>query len=582
MKPWEEVSTVKPWEEASTYATQADVLGKRNIIPNAPPLPSLNVQPSIGEKGGALAAFLRPFHETATLGASSKIIPAFEGEGKTYGERKEHYGKMSKAFEEAHPIASALGNIAGFAKGPGKKALSPALDLATKVEKALVKKIPGIPKAIATGLGFGATEGIKETVKEESIKKGIEKGAGTAVTTSIGVPLVKGASKLVGKAYKALAYKAGGIGSGQGPSKEAFEAYVSNPEKVSKAAGTQQDIVDRLTNLVVSRNKLPESLAAEKLIPKIPKINTDKIIGSFKKFTSEEAMSPEDEVVLKNLGKWKKHLDKIKNQITLIEPKFVDKIDPPFPKGVKAPTTEDKEIYDFVYREGRSAELINKFKKSIQSVIDDKYGSDNSSSYFKRLKELAYEARQAIEEASLKNPETAEYPNIMKKLSEKMRAFSNLNKLLGSDIGSKAATALGKIESITNRGFSNKRFVVRLKDFDKKFGTNFYDESLYAKYAKELGPSGKPSFLPYWKTGGWALPVGLTSIPSLLGALGSTVGSAGALAVPGALISSPRVTSSVLRAGAKIGTSQPMLYKKAISDASEETKNAIKRKLEEK
>lgn len=178
--------------------------------PEPPPVPS--VFDKFGEVSErdlfadprALEAGLIGAGRTASFGLAEKITPTVSAavkapfSPKTFGELKEEEEKELGEFvaerEQEFPVATKIGELAGFVKGAPKAIFSGVGKLtanitaknAPKLVQSLVKTVKG---AIETGVGLGISEGVRgfvgEPGEEVSVERGIEEGVRATKTGAI-------------------------------------------------------------------------------------------------------------------------------------------------------------------------------------------------------------------------------------------------------------------------------------------------------------------------------------------------------------------------------------------------------------
>jgi hypothetical protein len=440
----------------------------------------------------------------ATSGVQALIGSATTG--KPLGQMYKMFYDENKAEEDLlkqeHPIAYTSGEVASYMTPGGSAKLFQGAAKGAKVVKGAGAGAKIIRSGLSAGLGVGAVEGTKKLLSEgkplEAMEEGLKAG---------GTGFVAGAALAslgpIAKQYISWATKT--------PYK-ALEEYATNPatrKMLQEVAGKDPQIAEEIAAKVAQMRamKIPEWEQAMTALSKIKRVPIKGVKGVINSSVTQGAAAPSEEASINMLQKW---------------------ADEYIPKYVGKNTT---------YISGKQAEPL---KRALQGEID--YSKLELPKYEEVMKKAAATLRYDIQRMATKSPETAEYVTKMDVVAKKLGALNDVKKALGNIPAKweqKALTLLKKAQ--VQNGKSNYEMSL-LENFDKSFGTNFFDKAKILNLSKQLG-GAKPAIFPRWQTGGIVGP--LVAAASMVGQLGLGLTGSGIAATAS---SSPRLWAAAIGA----------------------------------
>ena len=485
---------------------------------------------------------------------SEDVKAAIEAKAEKYRLLEKEYGATGLAgrvssyfipFSPAAKLFKAASGAAKVAKG-GKAAtiLGKMIENPNILQKAAVG-------AVSTGAGVGALGAVRGGLGqdlqtpslERSLDQGVE-GLGFGILLGGGLPLagkaievgarpvqkalqpaVKSSVKAIEGVYDRLVSELSNVQTGT-LKRLARESIAGKPKigpsgeklTVKAQANNQSNIADDLTDfLQSSRSKLPEVEAAEKILPKLPAVD----MNLFFKFTDRltKLENPSNASQVEKLKSWIEHFKTKLSDYDLS----------------KVPADKVQRL------------VIDDIQRTVQ------YGTIDDAFLNSALKTAGRVARLSIRKsASQANTAEAElYSSLMDKAADKRSILAFISNQLGKTPENMAKRAEGYISNLFGK---NKTFQIdKMRQLDKRFGTDFAERAQLASMAKELGPTGTPRFISQSPTGRSVL--GLFAGGAIGGAAGlvsEDAKSAPLGAVTGLLLTSPILGARLIGGSTRI------------------------------
>ena len=165
-----------------------------------------------------LADNMRSVANGATLGASPRIAAALEAATGIGGDFGDYSGNLARrqdterAYAQAHPVLSGIGNLTGNVAGLAAVGAVPGV--AAALPDAAPTMLGKIGQGAAGGAAVGAVQGVNDAPDWSNVGDTVDtaaKGAGTGAAFGFGAPIL---ARGVGKTYSALADALRGYGGG--------------------------------------------------------------------------------------------------------------------------------------------------------------------------------------------------------------------------------------------------------------------------------------------------------------------------------------------------------------------------------
>jgi len=165
-----------------------------------------------------LADNMRSVANGATLGASPRIAAALEAATGIGGDFGDYSGNLARrqdterAYAQAHPVLSGIGNLTGNVAGLAAVGAVPGV--AAALPEAAPTMLGKIGQGMAGGAAVGAVQGVNDAPDWSKVGDTVDtaaKGAGMGAAFGFGAPIL---ARGVGKTYSALADALRGYGGG--------------------------------------------------------------------------------------------------------------------------------------------------------------------------------------------------------------------------------------------------------------------------------------------------------------------------------------------------------------------------------
>jgi len=277
----------------------------------------------------------------------------------------------------------------------------------------------------------------------------------------------KGVKKLVELPNKAAGFLAQEL---SGVSEEALRmaGTKEGSKALIKASGTQRKVGLKLMDAINDFDKfIPENKIIGEALEKMPQIGIKKTVRIL-----------EDSIDDLAIGRSKLAQGQIENFITDIKGKFPKKM---------------------------SAKQFVGLRKRIDKEIGEAFKKQKTNDYISALKDARFQMKEILVRAGNKsgNPE---YAQAMQTLAKKMDLEDKLKGFIGKSVDIQNRKVEGFVDNLFGKNSEAKQELVR--DLSEMFGQDFLEKSKLAKLAGEIGPGGKPTFLPRQTTGRSLLSVG--------------------------------------------------------------------------
>jgi hypothetical protein len=488
------------------------------------------------------------FLNSATFGQLSRIVGKAGEliEGRPYEEVVQEQAEKMRLMEKAFPKSSLAGEVASYLipGSPAKALFTRAASFGARGAGKVISKIiakPGLLQKIGQSAAAGAAgsaavaatsgtlgsdldsidlerggdEAFREGAVGAILGGGVVAGAsGLGEAARIAAPAVRSFAKGVEKTTSAVVEQASGT------SANALKAFNRDAKGLKKAFGTERQIGDDLTDFLLThkRSKLPEVKLAEELLPQLPKVDSSATIDYLRSF--KPGVNPGLDNQVSTLNEWANRIEKSIGR---------GKVDP----------TRLRDVVD-----------------DLQTAVAEQFGKE-SPFLADALKKASRIARTTIVDTaqSIGGDAGKSYVQLMEKAADKRQILQFVQRQMGRD----PIVMEKNSERFVSQLFGKNKEIVRsrLQQLDQQFGTNFYERSQQASFARQLGPNGEPSPLPNQFTGASGKGT------QLGGAIGSAVGylSGGLLgagagaslgAGAGAVASSPRAGALLIGGSDKI------------------------------
>jgi len=165
-----------------------------------------------------LADNMRSVANGATLGASPRIAAALETATGIGGDFGDYSGNLARrqdterAYAQAHPVLSGIGNLTGNVAGLAAVGAVPGV--AAALPESAPTMLGKIGQGMAGGAAVGAVQGVNDAPDWSKVGDTVDtaaKGAGMGAAFGFGAPIL---ARGVGKTYSALADALRGYGGG--------------------------------------------------------------------------------------------------------------------------------------------------------------------------------------------------------------------------------------------------------------------------------------------------------------------------------------------------------------------------------
>ncbi len=356
---------------------------------------------------------------------------------------------------------------------PSMSVGGPAFGMA---EKAAARFLPQGLRALGATMGMGASEGalsagIHQTdraLQGKPLQPGAAalEAAGSTVAPFIPTMVNKG----VGRLASGLA----------GPSEEALRTYGlgfgKGAKKLAENAGKQNEIglnlVDAIDN---AHDFMPEGKIVDDALKNMPPVNISNTIqlytdaiAKLKKPSAGALPLPEERAAIKALE------DDLKSL-----------------RGSSSKFPQTK----------FNAEGVRELRKRIDATAS--FGDDKAQSIVNKTRIAARtQIKNDLIDAA-KASGNPEYETAMKSWSDKLQKVDQIKALLGKGGDTRELRAEGFISNLYGKNKSERQRLVG--ELGEIFGEDFLSQAKLAKLADELGPEGKPGWLPTQLNGRSAL-----------------------------------------------------------------------------
>ena len=136
-------------------------------------------------------------------------------------------------------------------------------------------------------------------------------------------------------------------------------------------------------------------------------------------------------------------------------------------------------------------------RQNLDKVIDNGFGQD-AGSYLNALKDVRHAVKENLLDAAKASGNT-DYQTTMIKYANKLDLVDRLKAKLGQNIAQGDDRAEGFVNNLFGKNRTNTQET--LKDFDKAFGTDFYNQANATHIADYLSADGKIPLFTKWSTG---------------------------------------------------------------------------------
>lgn len=530
------------------------------------------------------AAATEGFLNELTFGQMTRVYGGLGAviQGRPYEHVVSEMAEKARLLQKAYPKSDIVGRAGAYLipGSPVAKLFIKGAQAGTKLAAPIINRILRNPKLLekagriaagaelaATsaqtaasmgtgGAAIGAVRGVLGSDLDDfSIDRGVKQSLLTGAQSALfgaAVPVaargVSVGAQAIAPTVKALAREganvvAKGVAQLTGSSPEAIRAYLRDKWLVRGAAGREfqmgRALVDKVEDLRETR--FLERQQADELLNQMPEIDASNVLSFFK--AKPGNIRPDLKSGYDRLNsEWAPWLEKqlgvtaakpstvTTQQVASITTRSGGNLQTGFQRTTEVPAPKTVTV---------SPARLRQAIDDLQDAAKKAYGVE-SGPVMELIKEGAARARTELLVHAGKQGEIGQtYVGLMEKVAEKRALVNQIKGFLGrtSETRDKNAERF-----VTNLFGKNRTFIeAKMTEFDQKFGTNFVELARAARFARELGPKGKPNVFSNLTTG-----------KSLLSTVtgGAIAGPPGA--VVGAAIGSPALGASVIGASDKI------------------------------